>query len=92
MTFLAHETLHMSSLDPTNGMLCLGRAQDPLGGALGRPWGVLGGGVGHAKSQPWRVELHILLKTSDGRLLCQREPDIVEPVHQAMATERLDIK
>ena len=32
MTFLAHETLHMSSLDPTNGMLCLGRAQDPLGG------------------------------------------------------------
>ena len=25
MTFLAHETLHMSSLDPTNGMLCLGR-------------------------------------------------------------------
>ena len=32
MTFLAHETLHMSSLDPTNGMLCLGCAQDPLGG------------------------------------------------------------
>ena len=30
MTFLAHETLHMSSLDPTNGMLCLVRAQDPL--------------------------------------------------------------
>jgi hypothetical protein len=29
MTFLAHETLHMSSLDQTNGMLCLERAQDP---------------------------------------------------------------
>jgi hypothetical protein len=41
MTFLAHETLHMSSLDPTNGMLCVGCAQNTLGGALGRSWGVL---------------------------------------------------
>jgi hypothetical protein len=40
MTFLAHETLHVTSLDPTNRMLCLGRAHDPLGGvreALGGP-------------------------------------------------------
>jgi hypothetical protein len=47
MTFLAHETLHMSSLDPTNGMLCLERAQDPLGGvreALGGPGEPLGVG------------------------------------------------
>ena len=29
MTFLAHETLHMSSLDPSNGILCLVCAQDP---------------------------------------------------------------
>ena len=46
MTFLAHETLHMSYLDPTKGILCVRRAQDPLGGrreALGDPggpWGV----------------------------------------------------
>ena len=48
MTFLAHETLHVTSLDPTNRMLCLGRAHDPLGGvreALGGPGGpgALGG-------------------------------------------------
>ena len=54
MTFLAHETLHISSLDPTNGMLCLGCAQKPLEGALGRPWWALGalvgpGGVGSCK-------------------------------------------
>ena len=48
ITFLAHETLHMSSLDPTNGMLDYvlgaprirwGGVREALGGP-GGPWGV----------------------------------------------------
>ena len=42
MTFLAHETLHMSSLDPSNGILCLVCAQDPLEGREGGGREVLG--------------------------------------------------
>jgi hypothetical protein len=40
----------MSSLDPTN-RLCVGRAQDPLGGGVREALGALGGGVGHANVQ-----------------------------------------
>ena len=63
MTFLAHETLHMSSLDPTNGMLCVGCAQDTLGGALGRSWGVLW--VESSRDHFWYFQPNRMIRTAE---------------------------